>query len=122
MTFENFIDTYVMTLPTMLTITGIGLASSFALAWLNIARPISVSLDETSDPEAVKIAEDKVMTRRMMTVLTALLAMAGAIGAVIVVIEGIQTQHGANMGTIAITVALIVASLTLALLFLLARR
>ncbi|NWN87062.1 MAG: hypothetical protein HLX51_00745 [Micrococcaceae bacterium] len=87
MTFDDFMDTYVMTIPTMAIIAAIGFIMLCCTAYLNVARPVGITLDDIGDPVAEEKAQERLLVRKFVMVLGFVLNMAGLFNVIFMLLQ-----------------------------------
>src|SRR5699024_10115671 len=100
MDFDNFLNAYVMTMPTMLTVLGIGIVMAATAGALNAITPAGmVDIEDVDDPDGTDNARQQLHERRLILVGGVVLILTSLIGTIALQLTTLQEFLGDRKST-----------------------
>jgi|SRR5699024_4174878 len=123
MDFDNFLNAYVMTMPTMLTVLGIGIVMAATAGALNAITPAGmVDIEDVDDPDGTDNARQQLHERRLILVGGVVLILTSLIGTIALQLTTLQEFLGTTMAWAILYGAILISGFILGTFYFVMRR
>lgn len=123
MVLDEFLNAYVMTMPTMLIILGIGIVMAASAGALNAIKPAGmVDIDDFDDPDAQQKARQQLHERRFILVGGVVLILTGLIGIIALQLTTLQELIGTELAFTLLYAAILISGAILGTFYVVMRR
>lgn len=123
MVLEEFLNAYVMTMPTMLIVLGIGIVMAATAGVLNAIKPAGmVDIDDVSDPDAEEKARQQLHERRFILVGGVVLILTSLIGITALQLTTLQELIGTELAFALMVAAILISGAILGTFYVVMRR